>query len=134
MERTTKTVKDSYTVMTEMVQFTHVNGFGRLFGGQLMSWMDVCGGVCAKRHSNCDVVTASVEKLEFLRPGLPGDVVVIKARMYQVGNSSMKVEVTADIEKNGDRKDRERTCVANFVFVAMDEDGVPVQVPSLVME
>ncbi len=134
MEEIIKSVKDSYTVMTEMVLGSHVNGIGRLFGGQIMSWMDIAGGICAKRHSNCEVVTACVEKLEFFRPGDLNDVVVVKARMKSVGNSSMNVEVTAHIEKGGNRTSRDITCSANFIFVAIDKKGKTLRVPRLQVE
>ncbi len=127
--RSIKTVKESMTTMTEMVFQTHINGTGRLFGGQLMSWMDIAGAICAKRHSHYDVVTASVEKFEFLRPALPNDVVVIKAKIKSVGKTSMKVEVTAEIEQFGNRKSRMKTCTADFVFVALGEDGTKQIVP-----
>lgn len=131
MEERIKTIKDSYTVMTEMVLQSHVNGIGRLFGGQIMAWMDIAGGICAKRHSNSDVVTASVERISFFRPAETNDVVVLKARIKEVGNTSMHVEVAVYIEKYGNRSSRDLTCSAEFIFVAIDENGKKVRVPRL---
>lgn len=129
-----KTVKESFTVMTEMILLSHVNGAGLLFGGQLMAWMDIAGGICAKRHSNSDVVTACVDKLEFFHPAKPNDVVVIKAQIFSVGNTSMKVGVSAEVEKDGMRSERIKTCSAVFTFVAVDGYGGKNVVPKIKVE
>lgn len=127
-----KKVKDSYTVMTEIVLQSHVNGTGRLFGGQLMSWMDIAGAICAKRHSDNEVVTVAAHQLEFFRPAMPNDVVVIKAKMLEVGNTSMKVGITVEIEGYGkNNHGMLKTCSAVFVYVAIDPDGVKHSVPKL---
>lgn len=127
-----KSTKESYTVMTEMVLQSHVNGTGRLFGGQLMAWMDICGAICAKRHAGHEVVTASAHQLEFLRPAMPNDVIIIKASLLSVGNTSMKVKITAEVEyhKRGKQK-RFMTCTAVFTYVAIDTEGVKHRVPRL---
>ena len=129
-----KRADDSLTVMTEMVMTSHCNGSGRLFGGQLMSWMDVAGAICAKRHSECEVVTVSANELSFLKPAVPNDVVIITAGLVSIGNTSMKVRVTAEIEVfSGERKgERVLTCTANFVYVALDEQGNKCRVPRLI--
>ena len=127
-----KSALDSHTVMTELVLQSHVNGTGRLFGGQLMSWMDICGAICAKRHADYDVVTASAHELEFLRPANPNDVVIITARLLSVGNTSMRVRVTAEVEHYGSgQQERIKTCSAVFVYVAIDAAGVKHRVPRL---
>lgn len=118
--------------MTEMVLQSHVNGAGRLFGGQLMSWMDICGAICAKRHADYEVVTASAHQLTFLRPAMPGDVVVVTASLMSVGNTSMRVQITAEVENHGDAEERHiKTCTAEFLYVAMDTHGVKRRVPRL---
>lgn len=134
MEERTKRTKESYTVMTEMVLQSHVNGIGRLFGGQIMAWMDIAGGICAKRHCNSDVVTACVERIDFFKAAMANDVVVLKARMKQVGNSSMHVEVAVYIEKYGNRTSRDLTCSADIVYVAIDEEGNKLRVPRLFVD
>lgn len=129
-----KTIKESFTVMTEMILLSHVNGAGLLFGGQLMSWMDIAGGICAKRHSNSEVVTACVEKIEFFHSAKPSDVIVIKAQLFSVGNTSMRVGVTADMEQDGDRENRIKICAAVFTFVAIDGYGGKNTVPRIKVE
>lgn len=66
-----KKASDSHTVMSEIVLLSATNGSGRLFGGQIMSWMDIAGAICAKRHSGCEVVTVSVDHLSFVKPRCP---------------------------------------------------------------
>ncbi len=127
-----KTVEDSYTVMTEIVLQGHANGAGRLFGGQLMSWMDIAGAICAKRHCENEVVTASAHQLEFLRPVMPNDVIVITASMISVGNTSMKVQVNVQIEDYSKGHERHlKTCSAISIYDAIDKDGVKHTVPGL---
>jgi len=128
-----KQAEDSLTIMTEMVMTSHCNGSGRLFGGQLMSWMDIAGAICAKRHSECEVVTVSADELSFLKPALPNDVVIISAGLVSVGNTSMRVRVTAEIEIFSSEQKGERvlTCTAYFVYVALDEQGIKCRVPRL---
>jgi acyl-CoA hydrolase len=67
-KREGKAVKDSFTEQLQVVQQQHINGHQRLFGGQLMAWMDVVAGVVGRRHSGMQVTTASVDDLQFLAP------------------------------------------------------------------
>lgn len=131
-----RSVKDSFTVMTEIVMTSHANGYGRLFGGQLMSWMDVAGGICAKRHSGCEVITVSANDLSFIKSAGPNDVVIITAFMESVGNTSMKVRITVEVEQfRGNAKgNRVLTCTANFVYVALDSNDNKCRVPRLSCE
>lgn len=128
----TKTTAESLTVMTEMVLSSHVNGSGRLFGGQLMSWMDVAGAICAKRHSGCEVVTAKADGLAFIKPAIPNDVIVLTAKLMWVGNTSMKVRITAEVETYHDGGGKQLICSACFVYVAFGKDGKKQAVPRLI--
>lgn len=127
-----KSQNESYTVMTEIVIQSYVNGTGRLFGGQLMSWMDICGAIAAKRHANYDVVTARVEKMDFLRPARPNDIVIVKSKVVSVGNTSMKVDVQAEVEfyKDGEKNTLE-ICEAIFTYVAINKEEQKQVVPKL---
>lgn len=127
-----KKADDSRTVMTELVLSSHVNGSGRLFGGQLMSWMDIAGAVCARRHSGCEVVTASATDLNFYLPAVPNDLIVITAELEDVGNTSMKVRITVEVEEfGGEEPIRRKTCGALFTYVALGPDGSKRRVPRL---
>ncbi|HBY73017.1 MAG TPA: acyl-CoA thioesterase, partial [Lachnospiraceae bacterium] len=60
-----KRVKDSITEQIQVLMPTHINGQDRLFGGQLVEWIDVVASVVARRHSGCNVTTAAIDNLQF---------------------------------------------------------------------
>ena len=92
----------------------HLNGAGRLFGGRLMEWIDEVAGLVGIRHSQCNVITASVDNLTW------------------VGSTSMEVRVDTYVEKlNGTRYPVNR---AYLTLVAVDNNGKPTKVPGLLIE
>ena len=126
-----KTVDDSRVETVHLVMPAHLNGANRLFGGILMQWIDEVAGIVAKRHSMCNVTTASVDNLTFLTGAYNGDMVVIKGKMTWVGSSSMEVCVDTYVESR--QGDRERINNAHFMMVALDENDQPVRVPRLTL-
>ncbi len=126
--------KDSITTMDQVVLASNANGQGRLFGGQLMSWLDVTGAICARSHSGCEVVTAKADNLEFHRPALQNDVVTVTAKIIYAGNTSMEVRVCAYVEPLGGKLPPELICSSYFIYVAMDENGNKCKVPELIPE
>lgn len=127
-----KRVKDSYTEQIQIVNMSHLNGAKRLFGGQLMQWIDEVAAVTARRHCNKYVTTVLVDQLHFRQPAYANDTVVLYGKIVYIGNSSMEIQVTTYVE----RLDGEKTCIndAYVVMVAIDDDGKPVRVPRLVLE
>lgn len=124
----------SRCVMTQIVMPGHTNGAaGVLFGGTLMQWIDVCAGVAAMRHASGPVVTASIDRLDFIVPVRLGDVVVLQAQVNFVQNTSMEVGCRVETEDVYDRA-RRRATKAYLTFVAIGEDGRPRSVPSLTLE
>ncbi len=120
--------------MTQIVMPGHTNGpAGVLFGGIMMQWIDVCGGVAAMRHAGGAVVTASIDRLDFLVPVRVSDVVVLQARVNFVERTSMEVGCRVDTEDMASRK-RRYTTKAYLTFVAIDDDGRPIEVPPLSLE
>lgn len=126
-----KTVADSQVETVHIVRPNHLNGANRLFGGILMQWIDEVAGIVAKRHSMCNVTTASVDNLTFLHGAYQNDMVVIKGKMTWVGNSSMEVCVDTYVETIDGQRDRINN--AHFMMVALDENDKPVQVPKLIL-
>lgn len=127
-----KTVYESRVETVHIVRPNHLNGANRLFGGILMQWIDEVAGIVAKRHSMCNVITASVDNLTFLHGAYQGEMVVIEGKMTWVGNSSMEVCVNTYVEnQQGDRK---RINNAHFMMVALDENDRPVRVPRLILQ
>ena len=127
-----KTVDESRVETYHLVRPTHLNGAGRLFGGILMQWIDEVAGVVAKRHSMCNVTTASVDNLTFLKGAYCGDMIVIKGKMTWVGSTSMEVCVDTYVENR--QGDRDRINNAHFMMVALDENDKPMKVPGLILQ
>ena len=120
--------------MTQIVMPTHTNGSGNvMFGGVIMQWIDVCAGVAAMRHAAGAVVTASIDRLDFLSPIRLGDVVVLRAQVNYAAHTSMEVGCRVETE---DPRTRERryTTKAYLTFVAVDPHGRPRAVPALLLE
>ncbi len=120
-------------VMTQIVMPGHANGAaGVLFGGVMMQWIDVCAGVAAMRHSAGLVVTASIDRLDFICPVHVGDIVVLQAQVNYVHKTSLEVGCRVETEdmKSGARR---YTTKAYLTFVAL-EDGKPRLVPELTLE
>jgi len=131
MEMQGKTVDDSRTETVHLVRPTHLNGADRLFGGILMQWIDEVAGIVAKRHSMCNVTTASVDNLTFLKGAYQGDMVVIRGKLTWVGSSSMEVCVDTYVENP--QGERVRINNAHFMMVALDDQDRPVRVPRLIL-
>lgn len=127
-----KTVDDSRVETVHLVRPNHLNGANRLFGGILMQWIDEVAGIVAKKHSMCNVTTASVDNLTFLHGAYQNEMVVIKGKLTWVGSSSMEVCVDTYVENQyGDHK---RINNAHFMMVALDENDQPVKVPRLILQ
>ena len=77
MERGKKRVVDSQLESVHLVRMNHLNSAGRLFGGQLMQWIDETAAMAAKRHAHRPIITASFNNLQFLRGAYPGDTVCL---------------------------------------------------------
>lgn len=124
-----KSVSDSFTQHVEIVMPQHINGQKRLFGGLLMQWIDVVAAVVARRHSNSNVVTVGVDKLNFEQSADINDTLVLEGRITFVGKTSMEIRVDTMVENlSGERK---RVNKAYIVMVAVDENKNPKNVPGL---
>ncbi len=122
---------ESKTVMTEMIMPNDTNPLGNLMGGNLLRWMDIIGGICAGKHCEAHVVTASVDNVSFQKPIRLGDVITLEAVVTRAFNTSVEVYVevfAADIKGGNNRMSNH----AYFSFVAIDEEaGKPRIVPPL---
>ena len=128
-----KHVEDSLTEQTYLVMHRHINGYGRLFGGQLLAWIDELAGIVAKRHSESEITTACIDQLNFKHPVILNDTLVMIGKITYVGRSSMEVRVDSYVESlNGMRRLINR---AYIVMVAIDEKtGRSKEVPGLIVE
>lgn len=119
--------------MTQLVLPSHTNSLGSIFGGTIMSWVDIAAAIAAQRHSNKEVVTASIDGLNFVAPVYKGWVVNLKASVNFVARSSMEVGVRVDAE-NPKTGETFHTATAYLTFVALDSHGKPTPVPGLILE
>jgi len=120
--------------MTQIVMPGHTNGpAGVLFGGVMMQWIDVCAGVAAIRHAGGAVVTASIDRLDFMVPVHLGDIVVLEAQVNHVHKSSMEVGCRVFTEDPRSRAHR-YTTKAYLTFVAIDGEGRPRPVAPLELD
>lgn len=128
-----KPISASCVTMTELVLPTHTNSLGSIFGGVVMSWIDICAAIAAQRHSNSEVVTASVDQLNFVAPVYKGWVVNLKSSVNFVSKTSMEVGIRVDAE-NPRTGEVFHTASAYMTFVALGSDGKPKAVPRLILE
>ncbi len=125
-------VADSLTEQVHILMYSDINGQNRLFGGQLLKWIDEVAGVTARRHCGRNVTTASIDQLSFKDGAYLNETVVLVGRVTYVGRTSMEVRVdTYREDAAGMRYPINR---AYFVMVSMGEDGRPAPVPELIVE
>ena len=128
-----KPCRESRVVKTSRVFPNDVNDHNTLFGGKLMSDIDMTASISATRHSRASVVTASTDSVAFLEPVRPSDSVCLESFVTWTGRSSMEVfvKVTAENLRSGERR---IAATAFLTFVAIDDDGHPTPVPPVLPE
>jgi acyl-CoA hydrolase len=111
----------------------HANSAGFVHGGWVMKLADEVAGLAAIKHSRSRVVTAGVDRMTFLLPVHVGELLTLSAMVNAVWRTSMEVGVRVEAEKprTGDCR---HTSTAYFTMVALDDDGKPTGVPSLIVE
>ncbi|MFA6489372.1 MAG: acyl-CoA thioesterase [Candidatus Micrarchaeia archaeon] len=117
----------------DVVMPGQTNHYGTLFGGVLMAMMDKSANIAAIRYCKSDCVTVSVDHIVFENPVKLGEIIIANAKVIYVGNTSMLVRVKADAE---DKSGRRRPIIgcADFLFVAVDPAGNPVEVPKPILQ
>jgi|ERR1051326_6914682 acyl-CoA hydrolase len=128
-----KTPKESLTVTTEQVLPNDTNPLHTLFGGKLMQWMDITGGIAAHRHCGRVCVTASINNVSFDQPVKLGDVVTLESKVSRAFNTSVEVFVDVYVE-NRTGTDKKKCNQGILTFVAVDQMGTPVPVPQIIPE
>lgn len=128
--KSSKTPNESAVEMREMVMPHHTNPQNTVFGGTVMSWIDIAAAMVAARHCGRPVVTAHIDDIDFIAPIKVGYHVLIQASLNYVGKTSMivGVKVTSENPYTGESR---TTTKAYLTFVALDDLGKPVVVPSL---
>ena len=130
--RPVKKVSDSQTEQQYLIRPAHINPYGRLFGAQLLKWIDEVAGIVAVRHANAIVTTAAIDNLQFTKPAYSGQMIVLCGRVTYVGRTSMEIRVDTYVEApDGSRQPINRAYVD---MVAINNQGQPVEVPELLIE
>ncbi len=127
-----KKVSESHTTMTEMVMPNDTNPMHNLMGGNLLRWMDIVSSICAGKHCEAHVVTASVDHVSFQKPINVGEVVTLEATVTRAFRTS--IEIYVEVFASNIKGQHPRRCNhAYFTFVALeDKTGKPKAVPAVI--
>lgn len=98
------------------------NPAGDIFGGWVVSQMDIAGAIAAVEHAKCRMVTVAVEAMTFIAPVKVGDVLCVYCNIERVGTTSVTVAIEAWVRRNR-IADRVKVTNGSFVYVALDESG-----------
>ena len=104
------------------------NPSGDIFGGWVMSQMDIASAICAVERAGSRVVTVAVDKMSFLQPVNVGDVLCVYSEVDRIGRTSITVHVEAWVRRNH-QKEHFQVTHGTFTFVALDAQGKPTKVP-----
>lgn len=132
-EQQAKKVSESAVEMRYLVMPNDTNPQNSIFGGTVMSWIDMAAAMVAERHSNRPVVTVHVGDMSFKAPIKIGDHVLIKAAINYVGRTSMLVGVKV-LAENPFTGITRHTTTAYLTFVALDDIGRPMHVKDIIPE
>lgn len=128
-----KKASESLSITTHIVLPNDTNTLGNLFGGQLLAWMDIIASVAAHRHCKRVVVTASVNNVSFKMPIPAASLVTLSAKVSRAFSSSMEIFVDVFMEDHVTGQ-KVKCNEAIYTFVAVDQNGGPIQVPELIPE
>jgi acyl-CoA hydrolase len=128
-----KKAKDTSVIMSHAVLAQDANVAGNVHGGVIMKHIDTAAGVVAVRHARCNVVTASIDRLDFHNPAFIGELLTIKASLNLVGKTSMEIGARVEAE-NHFTAEKRHIASAYLTFVALDEKHQPKEIPPLILE
>ncbi len=128
-----KKVKDSCVVLSHVALPQDANSAGNVHGGMIMKFIDTAAGVVAMRHTRGIVVTASVDRLDFICPAYIGNLLIAKSSLNMVGRTSMEIGVRVETE-NLITGEKDHAVSAYLTFVALDVKKRPRTVPGLILE
>jgi uncharacterized protein (TIGR00369 family) len=128
-----KRIQESTVVMSQLMNPQDTNPAGNVHGGVLMKLIDTAAGVAAARHARSNVVTASIDRLDFHHPAFVGNLLTLRASLNFVGRTSMEVGVRVETENliSGERR---HTASAYLTYVALDREGRPLPLAPLILE
>ncbi len=125
-----RTVAESAVSLGQSMNPAHANSLGNVHGGHILKLCDECGGIVAARHARRPSVTVAIDSMTFHHPVRVGQLLTLHGRITYVGRTSMEVEVKVEAE-NLLTGEITHTNSAYFIYVALDPDSRPTQVPRL---
>lgn len=128
-----KRVQDTSVIMAQMMIPQDANPAGNVHGGVVVKIIDEAAGVVAARHARSNVVTASIDRMDFHNPVFVGDVLFFKASLNLVGRTSMELGVRVEAE-NVITGEVRHAASAYLTYVALDANGKPSEVPPLILD
>lgn len=102
------------------------NARGTIFGGVILSHIDLAGGIAASRQSSRNFVTRAIREVEFIAPVFVGDVVSFYTSITRQGTTSLTIKVSVEAERAKEPRHRVKVTEAEVIFVAVDEGGKPI--------
>lgn len=133
MSSSAKTIAHSRVSLSLLMSLQDANSLGNVHGGVIMKLVDEAGALAAMRHAQSAVVTVAIDSMTFMQPVHIGDLLTLRAELTYVGRTSMetRVEVIAENPLTGEQR---MSNTAYVVYVALDADGKPREVPQLIFE
>ena len=126
-----KKIADSVTEVSYLVLPNDTNPLGFLRGGVLMEWMDIASEITAQKHAHCVALTVAIDTVKFKSTVKSGDTVYIKSQITRAFTTSMEIYVQVWASSLPAMEIR-KTNEAFFTFVAVKDEGTPVEIPSIV--
>jgi len=126
-------ISASRVLMTEIVMPEDTNHFGDIFGGRILELVDKAGAIAAIRHCRREVLTASIDSIDFLSSVKEGYILTLEAEVRATFRTSVEVAVKV-LGENPLTGERKTTCTAYLTLVAVGDDGRPTPVPPILME
>ena len=130
---TSRHPRETFSSTTRLVLPNDTNTLGNLMGGNLLHWMDIAAAISANRHCRRVVVTAAVNNVSFQKPIKLGEIVIIESQVTRSFRSSMEVYLEVFVESTLTGV-KSRCNEAMYTFVAVDQQGAPIEVPKTVPE
>ncbi len=128
-----KSMSASRVTLSQLMHPEHANLLGNVHGGWIMKLVDEAGALACMRHAQRKVVTVAIDSMTFREPIKIGDLVILNAEVTYTGRTSMEAEVNV-LAENPVTRERSHTNTAYLVYVALDDDGKPTEIPQLKAE
>ena len=132
-EMAPKPIRASRVTLSQLMHPEHANLLGNVHGGWIMKLVDEAGALACMRHAQKKVVTVAIDSMTFRQPIRIGDLIVLNAEVTYTGRTSMEVEVQV-VAENPVTGKQTHTNTAYLVYVALDDEGRPTNVPALITE